>query len=122
MRRYSSYFTIGVIGVLGNGYCTSYTKDDLRNHKKVEDRVWVNYKNKVYDITEFIQIHPGGAEKILLAAGGSVEPYWNLYRQHLTPAVEEILKEYCIGDYIQDEKEKEVVASDPYAHDPVRHP
>ncbi len=30
----------------------------------------------VYDITEFVAMHPGGAAKILMAAGGPVEPFW----------------------------------------------
>ena len=30
--------------------------------------------------------HPGGMEKIMTAAGGEVEPYWSLYRQHLHPS------------------------------------
>jgi hypothetical protein len=35
----------------------------------------VIYKNGVYDITEFVQGHPGG-NKILLAAGSTIEPFW----------------------------------------------
>lgn len=34
----------------------------------------------VYDITDFVVNHPGGSEKVQLAAGGKLEPYWNLYR------------------------------------------
>ena len=30
----------------------------------------------MYDVTEFIANHPGGSEKILMAAGGAIEPYW----------------------------------------------
>lgn len=41
--------------------------------------------------------HPGG-DKILLAAGGSVEPYWALYAQHKTPEVMEILETLRIGN------------------------
>jgi cytochrome b involved in lipid metabolism len=31
----------------------------------------------VYDVTDFVANHPGGQEKILLAAGGAIEPYWH---------------------------------------------
>jgi sulfite oxidase len=34
----------------------------------MENRIWVSYKNGVYDITDFIPLHPG-ADKILMAAG-----------------------------------------------------
>ena len=56
----------------------------------------------VYDVTEFQKNHPGG-EKILLAAGGSVEPFWALYAQHKTEEVMEILESLRIGNL--DEKD-----------------
>lgn len=31
------------------------------------------------------------------AAGGSVEPFWGLYQQHMKPEVQDILKQYRIG-------------------------
>ena len=39
-------------------------------------RIWMSYGGLVYDVTEFIANHPGGSEKILMAAGGAIEPYW----------------------------------------------
>jgi cytochrome b involved in lipid metabolism len=60
----------------------TYTRADVAKHKTVADRIWVTYKDGVYDITEFVENHPGGKERIMLAAGGSVEPFWSLYPQH----------------------------------------
>jgi hypothetical protein len=40
-------------------------------------RVWMTYGGCVYDVTEFIDNHPGGSQKILLAAGGPIEPHWH---------------------------------------------
>ena len=34
--------------------------------------IWVTYKGEVYDITEFVEAHPGGMQKIMMAAGGSI--------------------------------------------------
>ena len=53
--------------------------------------------------------HPGG-DKILMAAGASVEPFWALYSQHMTPEVMEILETLRIGnlDPRDIEKPKEV--------------
>ncbi len=45
------------------------------------------YKDGVYDITEWVETHPGGKEKIMLAAGGSIEPFWAMYQQHQTQQV-----------------------------------
>jgi sulfite oxidase len=36
----------------------------------------VTGQDGVYDITDFIASHPGGAAKIMMAAGGAVEPFW----------------------------------------------
>jgi cytochrome b involved in lipid metabolism len=32
---------------------------------------------------EFVANHPGGSDKIMMAAGAAIDPFWNLYRQHL---------------------------------------
>lgn len=36
-----------------------YTLDDVSKHASVKERVWVAYRHGVYDITDFIQEHPG---------------------------------------------------------------
>ena len=61
----------------------TFSKEDVAKHASVETGVWVTFDGRVYDITTFLENHPGGIEKIMTAAGGSVEPYWSLYRQHL---------------------------------------
>ncbi|EWM27425.1 sulfite oxidase [Nannochloropsis gaditana] len=103
-----------------------YTKADVKAHKTIETGVWVTYKDGVYDITKFAENHPGG-NKILMAAGGPVEPYWNLYAVHKDPEVQETIKEILgelrIGTLKHSpEDEKEVDLDDPYAHEPERHP
>ena len=40
----------------------------------------------VYDVTEFIAEHPGG-DKLLIGAGGPIEPFWSLYAVHKKPYV-----------------------------------
>jgi hypothetical protein len=32
--------------------------------------IWMSYGGNVYDVTDFVQNHPGGSEKIMMAAGG----------------------------------------------------
>jgi sulfite oxidase len=66
-----------------------------------------------------------GGDKILLAAGGSVDPYWTIYQQHNHEHVRKILAELQIG--VLDPKDVIVAppvtaANDPYAKDPRRHP
>ena len=41
----------------------------------------MTYRNGVYDVTDFIAKHPG-AQNIMLAAGGDVQPFWDIYSVH----------------------------------------
>ena len=59
-----------------------FTRADLASHDAVDNRVWVSYKEGVYDITNFILSHPGGVQKIMLAAGKAIDPFWRIYQQH----------------------------------------
>jgi len=71
--------------------------------------------------------HPGG-NKIYMAAGGAVEPFWHLYAVHkANPEVLLMLEEYRIGNLAPEERnekakeEAERDANDPYSTDPKRH-
>ena len=79
----------------------------------------------MYDITNFVSKHPG-AKNILMAAGGSLEPFWNLYAVHLkNPEVYTLLEEYRIGNlHPEDVKENEELSksADPYLMEPKRNP
>ena len=69
-----------------------------KNDGASTDKVWVTYKNGVYDITDFIPKHPG-AKNILMAAGGSIEPFWSIYAVHNNNAeVYSLLEQYRIGN------------------------
>lgn len=59
-----------------------YRKADLQQHKTAEQRIWVAYKDGVYDITDFVKKHPGGSEKIMLGAGSSLEGFFAFYPFH----------------------------------------
>jgi len=99
-----------------------YSKEEIAKHNSLSTGIWVSYKDGVYDVTSFVTEHPGGMDKIMLAAGGAVDPYWSLYQQHNVPMVQEILKKYRIGNLKQSDQIKESDLSDPYSSDPERHP
>ncbi|TKR58740.1 hypothetical protein L596_030149 [Steinernema carpocapsae] len=103
----------------------TFSKDEIGKHGKDSKRIWVTFKNGVYDITEFVEAHPGG-DKILMAAGGSVEPFWALYAQHKTEEVIEILEGLRIGNVdpkdMAKDKGKFKDVNDPFNNDPARHP
>ena len=58
-----------------------YRKSEVAPHDDETKRIWVTYQHGVYDITDFVEKHPG-AKNILMAAGGSIEPFWNMYAVH----------------------------------------
>jgi sulfite oxidase len=97
-----------------------YTPEEVAKHRTPKDRIWVTYKDSVYDITDFVAQHPGGAEKIMLAAGGSIEPFWAMYQQHNKQEIHDMLKQYRIGT-LKGAKAAAPVA-DPYSNEPARHP
>ncbi|KAM6928142.1 sulfite oxidase, mitochondrial [Xenentodon cancila] len=100
-----------------------FTQKEVARHRSLDDGVWVTYQGGVYDITEFVAMHPGG-DKILLAAGGALEPFWALYAVHNQEHVLEILSEYKVGVLSGEDlkKQQAVESSDPYSSDPERHP
>jgi len=107
-----------------------YTADQVaENNGEDGAPVWMSYGGVVYDVTNFIYNHPGGSERILLAAGGAVEPYWHLYRQHFASDLPmRLMEDLAIGKLDEDDQDAidEQMAKiveeneDPYAHEPKR--
>ncbi|KAH7324364.1 Oxidoreductase, molybdopterin-binding domain-containing protein [Stachybotrys elegans] len=102
-----------------------YRLSEIRKHDANSDTPWVIHGNKVYDITDWIPGHPGG-QVILRAAGGSIEPYWDIFTIHKSDYVYEILSQYQIG-YVHpadlvDGKPAQDAIEDPFANDPIRDP
>ena len=103
----------------------TYTLSQVKEHNKIENGVWVVYKNGVYDITQFIESHPGGSEKIILAAGSSIEPFWSIYAIHHKNEVYEILETLRIGNLSPSDIEAENKSNDKkdaFRNDPKRNP
>ncbi|KAK4227326.1 mitochondrial sulfite oxidase [Podospora fimiseda] len=99
---------------------------DIRKHDGSSSEPWVIYQDKVYDITEWVAAHPGG-DVILRAAGGSIEPYWDIFSIHKAPHVREVLQQYLIGyidvaDLGADGRPTAESIEDPFINDPARDP
>jgi sulfite oxidase len=107
-----------------------YTSDQVAiNNGKDGKPIWMSYGGVVYDVTNFIYNHPGGSERILLAAGGAVEPYWHLYRQHFASDLPMRLMEGMIVGNLKEEDQEAIddqmakmidENEDPYTHEPMR--
>ncbi|KAK2055169.1 hypothetical protein LY76DRAFT_637968 [Colletotrichum caudatum] len=102
-----------------------FTLSEVRKHDAKSKNPWVTQGDKVYDITEWVGAHPGG-DVILRAAGGSIDPYWDIFTIHKSPHVYEILSQYLIGfvdsNDLVDGKPASQEIEDPFKHDPVRDP
>src|SRR3989338_4648897 len=42
-----------------------FTLDQVSQHNSIQNGVWVIFKGGVYNVTEFIESHPGGTDKIM---------------------------------------------------------
>ncbi|XP_071795875.1 sulfite oxidase-like [Asterias amurensis] len=98
-----------------------YNHDDVEKHNSPETGIWMTYKNGVYDVTSFVAHHPGG-DKIMLAGGGSLEPFWALYAVHQSDETLALLETLRIGNYKDDERIQKKDVNDPFASEPHRHP
>ncbi|KAG5458148.1 MAG: Oxidoreductase, molybdopterin-binding domain-containing protein [Olpidium bornovanus] len=76
-----------------------FTRAEVSAHDSLETGVWVVHGDGVYDVTDFVEAHPGG-DRIMLAAGRSIDPFWNVFTVHNTPETREIFETYRIGAVI----------------------
>jgi monoamine oxidase/cytochrome b involved in lipid metabolism len=77
-----------------------YHRTEVSRHNGINSRLWVTFKNGVYDVTDFVNSHPGGVEKIQMAAGSDLSPFWTQpeFRQHFrSPVALELLEEMKVG-------------------------
>ncbi|KAI1372368.1 Oxidoreductase, molybdopterin-binding domain-containing protein [Hypoxylon crocopeplum] len=107
----------------GDNGLPRYRLAEVKEHGPKSERPWVVYGDKVYDITDWVPAHPGG-EVILRAAGGSIEPYWDIFSIHKSAYVREILDQYVVGKVHPDDLENgrplQDHIEDPFTADPAR--
>ncbi|XP_033324894.2 sulfite oxidase [Megalopta genalis] len=100
----------------------TYTLEEVGKHDNKHNQIWVIFKKGVYDITNFVDNHPGGPSKIMMAAGSSIEPFWIFFANHNTPEIYELLESMRIGNISEtDQLDNKSCSNDPYANEPKRH-
>ncbi|KAH7326087.1 cytochrome b5-like heme/steroid binding domain-containing protein [Stachybotrys elegans] len=62
----------------------SYTIAEVAKHKDDANGYWLIVENEVYDVTKFLEEHPGGA-KILKRYSGkdATKPFWKYHNEHV---------------------------------------
>lgn len=99
----------------------TYSNDEVSSHNKYEVGIWITYGLGVYDVTEFAANHPGG-DKIMMAAGAAIDPFWAIYQQHNTAEVLELLEGFRIGNLNQIDVTPVDEQDSPWSQEPKRHP
>jgi len=99
------------------------TLEELQKHTDLNS-LWVAYRGAVYDITDFTMGHPGGTDRLLMAGGMDLEPFWEVYTEHFRGHVVPFMERFKIGRLSDADakKSKDFEFSNPYANDPERHP
>ena len=70
--------------------------EEVKEHKSKNKGVWVVINNKVYDVTQFMDDHPGGEEVLLEQAGGdATEAFEDV--GHSEDA-KKLMKDFFVGD------------------------
>ncbi|XP_036399782.1 cytochrome b5-like [Megalops cyprinoides] len=81
-----------------------YTLEEIKQHNTSKD-TWLIIHDKVYDITSFLEEHPGGEEVLLEQAGAdATESFEDV--GHSTDA-REMLQQYFVGELHMDDRRKE---------------
>jgi 4-hydroxysphinganine ceramide fatty acyl 2-hydroxylase len=74
-----------------------FTASDVATHNSASS-CWISRAGKVYDVTHFLQDHPGGDDLILEYAGQDVEEVMRNKDEHEhSEAAYEMLQEYLVG-------------------------
>ncbi|KAK5616542.1 hypothetical protein CRENBAI_007776 [Crenichthys baileyi] len=91
-------------GESADGGVKFYTLEDIRVHNMSND-TWLIIHNKIYDITSFLEEHPGGEEVLLEQAGSdATESFEDV--GHSTDA-REMLQQYYIGELHMDDRKED---------------
>merc|ERR1711916_2081 len=95
----AAFYGQGFTGDAGKKETTlkEYTLADVQAHNTEKD-CWVILHGEVYDVTDFLQDHPGGARAIVMYAGkDATEPFDMLHSMEL---LEKVAVDYKIGKLI----------------------
>lgn len=70
---------------------------DLVRRTDTTDGLWMAIEGRVYDLTEFAEIHPGGRKLIQSFAGTDATRSYRIVEHHLDPEVEATLSMFEVG-------------------------
>jgi sulfite oxidase len=102
----------------------TFSLDEVQKHQATHPQeCWLTYRGGVYDMTTFLDCHPGGVGRIEMVAGSDLEAYWKVYHLHNRPHIQNLIEHYRIGNLSPEDAKKataESVFADYYENDPAR--
>ncbi|KAF7282414.1 hypothetical protein GWI33_002727 [Rhynchophorus ferrugineus] len=80
-----------------------YSLEEVKKHNGTDDpRVWIIYKDSVYDVTDYLEEHPGGGDLITEFAGLDATKGFDDFG-HSSDAKKQ-LKSFKIGEVVEEER------------------
>ncbi|CDS39482.1 cytochrome B5 [Echinococcus multilocularis] len=96
------------------GESAVFSLEEVNKHNSEND-CWIVIHDKVYDVSRFLDQHPGGDFVILESGGGyATEAFEDVGHSE---AARRLLKEYCIGVIDNNGKESSLKFSSNYSRD-----
>ncbi|XP_039956656.1 cytochrome b5 [Bactrocera neohumeralis] len=87
-----------------------YSREEISKHNSNKN-TWMIIHNNVYDVTEFLNEHPGG-EEVLIEQGGK-EATENFEDVGHSSDAREMMKKYKIGELVESERTNVPQKSEP---------
>ena len=78
----------------------TFTLEEVHRHRS-KDSLWVAHQGRVYDVTGFVDRHPGGWDVMVEKGGGDVTEVMRDTPHPHSPAAYQILNKYLIGELQQ---------------------
>lgn len=98
--------------------CVKFEKAEIIQHNH-RNNCWIILFNKVYDITDFIAQHPGGAEILLSRAGEDASSFFQT-RHGRNNRLYKSLDRYCIGELCDKDKVEPSAFDEPFLEELVQ--
>ena len=76
----------------------------MQKEARETKKVLVTWGAGVYDLSEFAKSHPGGADKLHMAKGGPIEPWWQMYPFHKEKEIMGLLEGYKVGELVPEDR------------------
>lgn len=100
----------------------TYSLEEFKEMASQDGKIIASFRGGVYDLTPFVNAHPGG-DRISMAMGLDLEPFWEVYKLHFRPHIQHLLEDFRIGNLSAADAEKireETVFPNMYTDEPER--